>query len=180
MKTILFSIQVYWSSHFILPKAVIKNIEQLLRSFLWKGDDVSKGCGKVAWDILCLPRKEGGLGVKSIETWNLAAMTKHIWNICSDTDQSIWSSWVRSYLIKDRNFWSLRPTGDCSWTWRKILNLRSRVRDNFLLRDGRVSWKGSSNGVFTTKSAWDFFRNKGPQSLGIRLCGFLVWFPVMP
>lgn len=51
MKTILFSIQVYWSSHFILPKAVIKNIEQLLRSFLWKGDDVSKGCGKVAWDI---------------------------------------------------------------------------------------------------------------------------------
>lgn len=52
MKTILFSIQVYWSSHFILPKAVIKNIEQLLRSFLWKGDDVSKG---VRWlGIFCV------------------------------------------------------------------------------------------------------------------------------
>lgn len=30
----------------------------------------------MAWDMLCLPRKEGGLGIKSIGAWNLAAMTK--------------------------------------------------------------------------------------------------------
>jgi hypothetical protein len=98
-------------------------------------------------------------------------MTKHIWHLCSDFDQSIWTNWVRSYLVRDRNFWSLRPPGDCSWTWRKIINLRnyyrlalvlrSRVLDNFSFNDGRVTWNMSPNGVFTTKSAWDFFRDKG-------------------
>lgn len=161
VKSFLFATQVYWSSLFILPKGVMKNIEQVLRSFLWKGVDASKGGCKVAWGILCLPRQEGGLGIKSIGAWNQAAMTKHIWHLCSDFDQSIWTNWVRSYLVRDRNFWSLRPPGDCSWTWRKIMNLRSIVLDNFSLNDGRVTWNMSPNGVFTTKSAWDFFRDKG-------------------
>lgn len=77
VKTILFAIQVYWSSLFILLQGVIKSIEQIWISFLWKDDDVSKGGGKVAWETLCLPRKEGGLGIKRIGAWNQAAMTKH-------------------------------------------------------------------------------------------------------
>lgn len=30
-----------------------------------------------------------------------------------------------------------------------------------MLSGGRVTWIRSKNGVFTTKSAWDFFREKG-------------------
>lgn len=67
VKSILFATQVYWSSLFILPKGVIKNMEQVLR---WKGVDASKGGCKVAWGILCLPRKEGGLGIKK-KYWGL-------------------------------------------------------------------------------------------------------------
>lgn len=63
--------------------------------------------------------------------------------------------------MRDRNFWSLRPPGDCSWTWRKIINCWSRVLENFSFNDGRVTFHMSPNGVFTTKSAWDFFRDKG-------------------
>ena len=37
IQNILFSIQVFWSSVFILPKKVVKAIEQKLNSFLWKG-----------------------------------------------------------------------------------------------------------------------------------------------
>lgn len=47
-----------------------------------------------------------------------------------------------------------------------------------MLSGGRVTWIRSKNGVFTTKSAWDFFREKG--SPGIRLSGFLGLFLVMP
>lgn len=38
-------------------------------------------------------------------------MIKHIWHICSDKDQSLWSSWVRTNLIKQRSFWELRRPG---------------------------------------------------------------------
>ena len=37
IRSVLFSIQVYWSSIFILPKEVCKVIDQILRSFLWHG-----------------------------------------------------------------------------------------------------------------------------------------------
>ena len=43
IKSVLFSIQVYWSSMFILPKVVIRKVEAILRAFLWKGSDLSPG-----------------------------------------------------------------------------------------------------------------------------------------
>lgn len=114
-----------------------------MRSFLLKGDDLSKGGAKVAWDSLCLPYKEGGLGFRDVEAWNRAAMVKHIWHLCTDSDHSIWSSWVRNYLIKNRNFWTLRAPGECSWTWRKLLKLRLLVHDEFCLSGSLVPWHGS-------------------------------------
>ena len=40
-----------------------------------------RGKAKVAWDDLCLPKHEGGLGIRHLEKFNVALMTKHIWNI---------------------------------------------------------------------------------------------------
>lgn len=36
IKAVLFEIQVYWSSVFMLPKKMIDEIEQLMRIFLWR------------------------------------------------------------------------------------------------------------------------------------------------
>jgi len=33
---------------------------------------------KVAWELVCLPKKEGGLGTKRITEWNKIALLKHI------------------------------------------------------------------------------------------------------
>ena len=66
ISTILFSMQVYWSSLFILPKRVIKEVEALCRSFLWSGLDLKNTGAKVAWDRVCAPKNEGGLGFKSM------------------------------------------------------------------------------------------------------------------
>jgi hypothetical protein len=63
---VLFSIQVYWASLFLLPRQVIKNVEQIMRSFLWSGSDMRTTRAKVAWDQVCLSKKEGGLGIKMI------------------------------------------------------------------------------------------------------------------
>jgi hypothetical protein len=43
---------------------------------MWKGSDLSYGNAKVAWDTICLPRKEGALGVKNLELWNQTTMVK--------------------------------------------------------------------------------------------------------
>jgi hypothetical protein len=62
LNSVLFSIQVYLSCLFILPKVGTVKITSLLKSFLWKGRDLSYGNAKVAWDTICLPKKEGRFG----------------------------------------------------------------------------------------------------------------------
>jgi hypothetical protein len=59
LNSILFAIQVYLSCLFIPPKVVTEKITSLLRSFLWKGIDLSYGNAKVAWDTIYWPKKEG-------------------------------------------------------------------------------------------------------------------------
>jgi len=31
----------------------------------------------VAWETICLPKKEGGLGIKRLATWNQVSMLNH-------------------------------------------------------------------------------------------------------
>ncbi|XP_058219469.1 uncharacterized protein LOC131330020 [Rhododendron vialii] len=44
----------------------------------------------------------------------------------------MWCQWVKSYLIKGRNFWNLKIPGDCTWVWRKLLTLRPVVQPYIL------------------------------------------------
>ncbi|GKA33802.1 putative reverse transcriptase domain, reverse transcriptase zinc-binding domain protein [Tanacetum coccineum] len=59
--SVLSPMQVYWSSIFILPKAIIQEIEAVSRGFLWCQGDTKRGKAKVKWDAVCLPKSEGGL-----------------------------------------------------------------------------------------------------------------------
>ena len=70
---------------------MIKRVEQIIRAFLWKGPTLNYGGAKVAWKDLACPTEEGGLGIRGIEEWNMAAMSKHIWRLCQP---SITSSWA--------------------------------------------------------------------------------------
>jgi len=96
-----------------------------MRSFLCSGSDMRTIGAKVAWDQVCLPKKEGGLGIKGIKEWNKIALLKHIWNLCNDSDGSIWSTWIRFNLLQGRNFWTIKTPENFSWAWGKILKLRS-------------------------------------------------------
>lgn len=79
---VLSSIQVYRTSIFILPNGIIKTIEQKLNRFLWKGTDEGTARAKVAWRMLCIPKKKGGLGIKNLE-WNRASIMRHMEPFCS-------------------------------------------------------------------------------------------------
>ncbi|XP_071728526.1 uncharacterized protein [Rutidosis leptorrhynchoides] len=41
---------------------IIKDIEKILRGFLWCQGDLKKGKAKVKWNDVCVPKDEGGLG----------------------------------------------------------------------------------------------------------------------
>ncbi|KAJ9535399.1 hypothetical protein OSB04_un001489 [Centaurea solstitialis] len=127
VNSVLSSISVYWSSMFLLPVSVVKEIERILRAFLWSGGEAIKGKAKVAWSIVCLPRSKGGLGVKSLKLWNKILLSKQIWKIIDNGD-SLWVKWLHTYRLKDRNFWDVGEVHDASWFWRKMVRIRDAFR----------------------------------------------------
>ncbi|KAL0439703.1 UNVERIFIED_CONTAM: putative ribonuclease H protein [Sesamum latifolium] len=118
LKSVLSSLHVYWSSVFVLPKSIIKVIEQKMRSFLWKGPSGS-GFAKVSWGQVCKPKEEGGLGIRRVLHMNQALMLKHVWRILQEDPSSIWVAWVLRYRLRNQTIWTVNAAS-ASWCWRKF------------------------------------------------------------
>nr|GEV48381.1 hypothetical protein [Tanacetum cinerariifolium] len=83
IQSVLGSLNVFWASVFVLPSRVLLDIEQIMRGFSWCQGSMGKGKAKVAWDVVCLLKKEAGLGVRRLDHFNKALMVSHIWKLLS-------------------------------------------------------------------------------------------------
>ncbi|GJT50638.1 ribonuclease H-like domain-containing protein [Tanacetum coccineum] len=134
-KSVISFMHVYWASVLVIPKGIFLDIQQSMRAFLWCNREYKRGRAKVAWDDICLPKCEGGLGLCSLELFNIALMTTHIWNIVSNKEP-LWVRWIHSYKLNGRSLWDIPQKADMSWGWRKILQLRDTVRPYFWVKLG--------------------------------------------
>ncbi|XP_021985761.1 uncharacterized protein LOC110881945 [Helianthus annuus] len=141
--SVLSAMSTYWASVFTLPARTIKELEQKMRGFLWCQGPLMKGKAKVSWNSVCMPKAEGGLGIRRLNDMNISLMTKHINSILSGR-QSLWVDWVKIHLLKDRNFWDIPIPSICSWGWRNLLKGRVHVQ--------RFFWTKIGDGMAT--SAW--------------------------
>ncbi|GJW49144.1 putative reverse transcriptase domain, reverse transcriptase zinc-binding domain protein [Tanacetum coccineum] len=140
-KSVISSMQVYWASVLVIPMGIVSDIQQIIRGFLWCNGEYKRGKAKVAWDDICLPKKEGGLGLRSLEVFNLALMTTHIWNLVSNKE-SLWVRWINTYKLRGRTIWDVQPKANMSYGWRKLLQLREHVKPFF--------WSCIGNGMNTS------------------------------
>lgn len=53
--------------------------------------DSNKGA-KVAWDSVCLPKSEGGLGLRRLTNWNNTLCLRLIWLLFT-SNTSLWVAW---------------------------------------------------------------------------------------
>ena len=116
---------------------------------------------KVAWDDVCKPKEEGGLGIKRIKDCNLAMMMRYIWLLFTDK-QNLWVLWVHTYHLRGRSFWRIKASQTCSWNWLCLLKLRSSTR--LLIK--HVIGNGQA-----TKLWYDNWHPMGPLDLCVGLNG---------
>ena len=67
----------------------------------------------MAWDVVTLPKTEGGLGIKEALSWNKALFFKLVGDIGSGR-QRIWSRWVASLYGRRGSFWDVEAKDDDS------------------------------------------------------------------
>ena len=100
----------------------------LMRRFLWIGGTEKAHGAKVAWDNVCKPKDEGGLGIKRLVLLNQVLNLKYIWALLSPHNHSLWAQWISTYMLKYKSIWAVTPPAQSSWYWKKLLKLRDIVR----------------------------------------------------
>ena len=67
------------------------------------------------------------MGLRHIKDLNDANVMKQIWNLFYRKD-SLWVAWVRRLYTRRGSLWGTKIPSICSWSWRKMLQLRDKIR----------------------------------------------------
>ena len=80
VKHVLSSIPLHISLVLPIPSRTCLQIEKLIRNFLWSSSSDKKSSNIVKWDQACLPKVEGGLGLRRVKEFNEACLLKMGWS----------------------------------------------------------------------------------------------------
>ena len=123
LSSVIYGTINFWTSAFLLPKGCLKQIQSLCSKFLWSGKITGNANVKISWTTVCLPKREGGLGLRDFGLWNKTFCLKLIWRLF-DSTYSLWADWIKENRMSGRNFREIDEKKATSWTWSSLLKLR--------------------------------------------------------
>ncbi|KAL1222313.1 putative ribonuclease H protein [Cardamine amara subsp. amara] len=161
----------FWLSAFALPKGCLKEIQSMCTRFLWAGDLEKKAAAKVAWKDLCLPKSEGGMGLRDFVIWNKVLNLRLLWLLISGTG-SLWVAWNREHMLKRTSIWAVEIQTNSSSMWKYIMALQPLAKTLVTCDIG----DGLSTSFWLDN--WtphgplhDFLGPDGPRKMGILISG---------
>lgn len=89
IKSILGSLAIFTLSFYKAPKKVLKEMEKIKSNFLWGGSEETRCIHWERWDDVCLPKENGGLGVRRIGDFNVVLLNKWNWRMLMEED-NLW------------------------------------------------------------------------------------------
>ncbi|XP_078173371.1 uncharacterized protein LOC144567180 [Carex rostrata] len=98
---VLSALPVYYMSCFKIPIWVIQEIDKIRRNFLWHGVSSQRKMHLVNWELVCTPKKLGGLGVMDLRTFNGALLLKWNWKWVIPANSLLKPLWSRMDLLED-------------------------------------------------------------------------------
>ena len=76
-----------------------------MRDFLWPNNGSTKGLHWVKWGDVCLPKQQGGLGIRPLCEMNDALKSKWLWRFAKD--DALWRKVIASkYGVDNSGWWS--------------------------------------------------------------------------
>nr|XP_016460273.1 PREDICTED: uncharacterized protein LOC107783765 [Nicotiana tabacum] len=102
INAILFSIFNFWGTMFILPRGILKEVDQKCKSYLRCSSTEKKKVALVAWEKVCVPKRFGGLNIKSSRRWNMTFVGRLVWQLALKKDV-LWLKWVNGLYMRNQN-----------------------------------------------------------------------------
>ncbi|GFZ20850.1 hypothetical protein Acr_29g0000120 [Actinidia rufa] len=137
-------------------------------------------------------------GFKNLEAWNLALLSKNLWNIQAKKD-SLWVRWIHLNHLQNSSIWDYNGRKQDSAMLRQVLSIRDKIcelersmqavgtRMEQWVLDGRFcsksSWLGISRSMGTLKAAvkWIFKEARGTgiqakaKRIGLACTVYYIW-----
>ena len=139
INSMLTSIPIYFFSFFRVHKKVENKIVRLQRKFLWGSASEQNKIAWIRWEKVCLPKVDGGLGVKDIRSFNTALLGKWKWKLFQKQGEL----WARVIESKYGGWRSLNETPRANkesiW-WKDLKNVSQHPQQGQLL-NAPISWK---------------------------------------
>ena len=153
INSVLNSILIYFSSFFRIPKKVEDKLVSLQRRFLWGGGPDKNKIAWIKWETVCLPKEKRGLGVKDINTFNLAMLGKWRWHLFHHEGQ-LWARVLKSKYGGWRGLDEATGSNKESLWWRDLKIAFQSTPQGEEFKKG-IQWKvGNGDMIKFWKDEW--------------------------
>ena len=182
LRSVLSAIPTFSLYVFKIPTSIEQRLSGLMPRFFWKGSKEGRGMALVAWDDICTPTDQGGLGVPHFNTMNVALLTKWVKRIIGPEEDVIRSMMTDRYEASvdwDKMMTRVRRA---STFWRGLEKMVSIIQKFFSTRlgDGTLfhfwldEWSG--NRCLRGKFPRLFAITRNPQGI-VKECRDGGWSP---
>ncbi|VVA31183.1 PREDICTED: reverse mRNAase, partial [Prunus dulcis] len=112
----------------ILIKVVAQAIPIYTMSsqFWWNSSTKNKKIHSMAWDRLCAPKEEGGLGFGNLHAFNLALLAKQGWRLLQNPDSLI-TRVLKAKYFPTRSFLETAVSPHASVVWKSLCEARTVI-----------------------------------------------------
>ena len=187
LKVVLSAIPTYFMSIFRMLVGVRRRLETMMQGFFWREPctEEARGTALVAWEIVCRPVSQGGLGIHSLQHTNLALLTKWVCRLLLPSGDLVSVLLQDCYgASHDWHKWQISQRGDSTFmsSLRPIFSVvqahfRPKLGSGALFRFWMDEWSGNGR-----------LRQSFPQLLtlapdpecSMRQAWHDTWVPPMP
>lgn len=125
-QSVLSAIPYHFMQTNLFPKGICKEIERIIRRFIWKGSGNKNQGGihlvkSLKWDKITRPKQEGGLGIRNLEGMNLAFLAKLGWCLVTKKDNEWAKVIISKYMHDNTDLSKLTNKRNASHIWQGMV-----------------------------------------------------------
>ncbi|GAU24368.1 hypothetical protein TSUD_390770 [Trifolium subterraneum] len=101
-KYVISTIPYYHMQYGKIPKTICDEVDKIQRGFLWGDSEQGRKAHLISWDVCCLPKIDGGLGLRKTHNMNEAFLMKILWNLINNPN-NLWCRVLHSKYGRNKD-----------------------------------------------------------------------------
>ncbi|KAA3488752.1 reverse transcriptase [Gossypium australe] len=135
IKSVLQATPIYAMQCFLFPKKLCEKLEIIMNRFWWASNKTLRRIRWSCWDMLCLPKCDGGMGFKNLFLFNKALLAKQVWRIITQP-HCLLARVLKARYFPFTDVLNAKVGSYPSFTWRSICNAREVIVEGMIWRVG--------------------------------------------